>query len=127
MRSHFKNLRDFGQRPGIGFPRWILAGGDVTSLKRNIAANLTKCLAELKKTQREFAKYVGVGESTASAWLAGEKLPRDEHWPKITQFVRRPIEEITRDPGVPETDQEAVLRFLRNQLDALGYNVVKRN
>ena len=99
----------------------------MASLKRNIAANLPIYLAEKKLTQRAFAKEIGVGESTVSAWLAAEKLPRDEHWNKITEVLGRSIEEITRDPGVAETDHGPVIRYLRNQLSLLGYDVVKRN
>lgn len=65
--------------------------------KKNVS--LTKGCVTLRKLvedglkQREIAEAVGVGASTVSRWLTGERAPDKDHMKKLFEFYEIPIED----------------------------------
>jgi len=99
------------------------SGGLLTGF---VAANLDLILRKRGISQREFSKRIGTSESTVSEWLAGRRLPRDGHWPKILGVLSCEITDLTGNPALANTgDRDPVVRFLRKQANELGYDLRK--
>jgi transcriptional regulator with XRE-family HTH domain len=65
-----------------------------------------------RKTVREFAKYIGVGQSSISMWWNGERLPEGENVQKLAQKLGLEVYDVL---GLPRPD--ANLHYLQKHWD----------
>ena len=95
-------------------------------LRENFAANLKRLLQERDLKQKVFAADLEVSGSTVSQWLNCVVFPEDDKLERIARYFRVTYEDLVRDPASNVLDSDPVLRFLRDQARARGYELVKK-
>ena len=68
-------------------------------LKKILAANLTRLLAEKGLDQLEVARKLKVAPATVSYWARGEKYPRSDKLPRLADLFNVSLTELTLPEG----------------------------
>lgn len=95
-------------------------------VREYFAANLKRLLRERGFKQNTFAAEAGVSDATVSLWLNAHRFPEDKQLDRICEVLKVDIEELFRDPTASPKDKDPVVKFLRLNANALGYELVKK-
>lgn len=76
-------------------------------MAEQFSAYLAEQLAARRMRQSQLAAYVGVAQSTVSAWLRGRSIPQPAQCAGIARVLHLPLEEVLAAAGHPVSSQGA--------------------
>lgn len=100
--------------------------GHLALLRKYLAANLKRLLEERGWDQRTFAEKLGVTESYVSKIIRERGYPPEKRLEQFCEVLGVEPEELTRQPA-SLASADPIIRFLREQARARGYDLVKKS
>jgi DNA-binding transcriptional regulator YdaS (Cro superfamily) len=98
--------------------------GPLALLRKYLSQNLERLLRDRELTQRAFAEKLGVTEALVSKWINERGFPSERLIERVAAALSVDPSELTRPPA---DTSDPVLKFLREQARARGYDLIKKS